>query len=313
MSGRFGRLPPLNALRGFEAAARHGSFSRAAEELFMTQSAISHQVRALEEHFGQPLFKRIARAVELTDAGADFFETVTQALELLSRGVHRLESYTKPGTVIIAAPPSFASRWLGPRLADLKQAHPEVQPWIFSTEDFSDLEHSEIDLAFVFAESAVAGFHNDLLFDEAITPMATNSILEGRETTRLEDLLSHGQLIHDERREDWATWLRAAGIALDDVVSGPNFSDSGLALEAALRGDGIVLGSLVLAADDLGAGRLKRLSDLALPTASRYRLVYEDQNLKRPAVRIARDWIGSQAAEFRSALALLDPVFKGRP
>ncbi len=309
MVSRFGRLPPLSALRGFEAAARLGSFSRAAEELFMTQSAISHQVRALEDYFGQPLFKRIARAVELTDAGADFYETTTVALDLLSRGVRRMDSYTKPGTVIVAAPPSLAARWLGPRLADLRRRHPEVQPWIHSTEALSDLEHAEIDLTLTYAEAEMTGFRCEALFDEAMTPMCAASLARDFDRRAFGASLARVQLIHDERREDWATWLRSAAIAVEDVISGLNFSDSGLALDAALRGEGVALGSLVLAAAELRSGALERLSEVSLPTAARYWLVYEDRNLKRAAVRTARDWIRSQAAAFRSELAALDPVF----
>lgn len=127
-------LPPLTTLIGFEAAARLGSFSRAAEELNITQSAISHQVRVLEDHLGQPLFRRIGRRIELVDAGADFLITAQTALEELRHGVRRLNAYSKPGSVIILMPAALATGWFLPRLADLRASHPWVDPWVHSAD-----------------------------------------------------------------------------------------------------------------------------------------------------------------------------------
>ncbi|MCZ4279236.1 LysR family transcriptional regulator [Kiloniella laminariae] len=128
MNRRFGRLPPLTSLEGFEAAARLGSFSLASAELNITQSAVSHQIKALEEFFGQPLFRRVKRSVILTDAGRDFLETATRMLGILSQGQHRLDHYLKPGSVVLATTPMIARKWLLPRLSTLKASCPDIQP-----------------------------------------------------------------------------------------------------------------------------------------------------------------------------------------
>ncbi|MEM7239325.1 MAG: LysR substrate-binding domain-containing protein [Pseudomonadota bacterium] len=302
MTERFGRLPPLNSLRGFEAAARLGSFSRAAEELHMTQSAISHQIRALEDDLGQPLFKRIARTVELTDAGGDFFETTTSVLETLARGVRRLDSYTKPGTVIVSSTASLARRWLLPRLGDLCEAYPDVQPWIHTTEEIPDLEHDEIDLALHLTDEDPAGVSFDVLFGEFLTPLCTPALAVDFDPDAPRRFFEGNRLIHDEQREDWSSWLHAAGLVEVDVISGLNFSDSGMALDAALLGDGIVLGSLPLAHRELAEGKLVRISPIEIESASRYCLIYDERHLKRPAVRRMRDWIRAEAASLHTAL-----------
>ena len=198
MNRRPKRLPPLSSLRGFEAAARLGSFSKAATELHMTQSAISHQIKLLEEFFGQPLFKRINRAVEVTDAGVDFLNTTTKALNVLAQGVSRLEFYKKPGSVVLSTTPAFASKWLLPRLPKLRQALPELEPWIHTCTEQDSMDHSEIDIAIWYGTGDWPGVECAKLFNDAVTPLYSPKLLNGGAAiSNFDDIREH-MLIHVE-------------------------------------------------------------------------------------------------------------------
>ncbi|QBR37652.1 LysR family transcriptional regulator [Leisingera sp. NJS201] len=158
MNNPYRPLPPLGALIGFEAAARLGSFSLAAEELNMTQSAVSHQIRTLETHLQQPLFLRISRRVELTDAGRDLMVSAQEALETVRLGVRRLDAYSKPGSVVIHMPPAFGALWLAPRLARLRGSHPDVDPWLYTGSHDVDLTESEFDITLTTEAPIGEGF-----------------------------------------------------------------------------------------------------------------------------------------------------------
>ncbi len=294
MTKRFGRLPPLASLRGFEAAARLGSFSKAADELNMTQSAISHQIRVLEEFFEQPLFIRTNRTVELTDAGVDFMQTAVKTLDLLSDGVKRLEFYKKPGSVVIATAPGFASKWLVPRLPLLKEAYPEVDPWIIPVGDMMDLNHAEVDFVLWYGDGDWPGATVEKLFDDAVTPLYAPSLVKAGGAPATAADIARFPLFHDERREDWNAWFGAVGVENIDVISGINFSDFGLSLDAALAGQGAVLGSTILAASYLKSGELVMPFKTVLPTSDTYHMVYLPRHLARPAVKQFYDWLHSQ-------------------
>ena len=206
---RFRNIPPLQYLLGFEAAARLESFSKAADELGLSASAISHEMRLLEERFGQPLFIRQGRAIRLTDAGRDYQRTVMQSLEQLEGGFRRLEPYRKPGSVVIYCESDFASRWLLPRLDDLKRAVPGCEPWVDTSGKAIDFESLEVSIAIVRGRLATSNAPTQDLFEDILVPVASPSLLS-KALQKPEHLLKH-RLIHDERPEAGMTGSRQLG------------------------------------------------------------------------------------------------------
>lgn len=294
-------LPPMAALAGFEAAARLESFSLAADELNMTQSAISHQVRSLEEHLGQPLFKRLNRRVELTDAGHDFQTTVANALETLRLGVRRLGFYTKPGSIVLAMPPSFAAGWYMPRLARLKADHPEMEPWLFTTERDMNLAEAEIDIMVARGRGNWEGMVSVALFTDMVWPMCSPSLRQQMPSVVDAGTLLEWPMLHDESEDDWQKWFLAGGLDRSDLVKGLNFSDSGLMLDAAARGFGVCLGSLSLAKERLARGELVLVGDRGMPAAKPFMLVAHPRHLRRPEIMALWDWLVREADQDSSA------------
>jgi LysR family transcriptional regulator, glycine cleavage system transcriptional activator len=267
------RLPPLNALRGFEAAARHSSFVKAAEELSLTQSAVSHQVRQLEAALGQRLFLRLPREIALTDAGRDFLETVKEAIELLSVGVARLAPYKSSGSLIVASDAAFARFWLMPHLAEFRKLRPDIEIWLDTSEQLLDFDRQEVEFVVGRLRAVGAERAEESLFDDSLGPCLRVVLQAKQRIPRLEDL-GDLTLVHDERRENWLVWLRAVGVTNVDSAAGPHFSDPGLAIDAARAGQGVVLASDVLAIDDLESGALVAPFDQWLQVPDEYRLSY---------------------------------------
>ena len=269
----------------------------------MTQSAISHQVKSLEDFFGQPLFKRVGRSVQLTDAGRDFLETAGRSLEVLARGTRRLDSYLKPGQVIVTTSPAFASKWLVPRLTALRAEQPSLQPWLYTTDEYEDLEHAELDIAIWRGHGDWPGLKVVKLIDDWITPLCTAALIEARGGEPVPPDLPDYPLLHDERREDWHDWFSLLGVERADISAGMNFSDSGLLIESALAGQGVALGSLVLADLHLQDGSLVRLSPRAIKTEAAYYAVCNEMHLRRPAVQALWDWLVEEGATFDARLS----------
>ncbi len=251
---RYRHVPPVQFLQGFEAAARLGSFSKAAAELGLSQSAVSHQMRLLEDRLGQPLFLRIGRRVRLSDAGRDYLRTVRHALDDLESGHRRLAPYKKPGSVVIYAPREFAFRWLLPRLPALRQACPGSSPWIDTSERPVDFAEMEVSVSVLYAEAAAAELPGFALFADRIGPVLSPA-LAGRRRLSSSDL-SRLPLLHSEHHVRWDDCFARAGIDTANVSEGLDFSDRELALAAAEAGLGVALASLPLAAPAIAAGRL---------------------------------------------------------
>ena len=294
----FHRLPPLSALRGFESAARLNSFSKAAAELFMTQSAISHQIKLLEDHFGQPLFKRVNRSVEVTDAGVDFLQTTQLVLRQLQSGSNRLEFFNKPGLVVLTTPPTFASKWLMKKLHRLKDENKELDPWIYTTYDELELEHAEVDLAVWHGNGDWPGVEVVKLFDDVVTPLYAPGLLkEGESITdvkQLEDLpLIHVEQV--ERQEDWHQWFTMMGEPQLARVQGYNFNDTGMALDFALEGHGVVLATKQLAQHYLDNGQLIQPFEQELHTSLGYYLVFHPAKRNNKNVEKMRLWLLKEA------------------
>jgi len=295
MKGRFGRLPSMQALVGFESAARLKSFTRAADELYMTQSAVSHQIRTLEELLGQAVFRRMGRTVELTDAGADLFETTSRTLSTLSSGINRLDFYTKPGSVVFNCPPAWASHWLLNRLPDLKRVCPGLDPWIDTTTEEINFDHSETDCAIWYGDGAWPGLTVKKLYAEQLSPVCTPAYASHFNNFEKADQLLGAELLHDERWEGWNSWFSAAGINRVAPVSGVNFSDTGLMLESALAGHGVALASLPLARYSIESGHLIQPFDTTINTGKSWYLVGEPRRISRPAAKSFWNWLLQQS------------------
>lgn len=292
----FQRLPPLSALRGFEAAARLNSFSKASNELFMTQSAISHQVKLLEEYFGQALFKRVNRTVEVTDAGIDFLKTTQLVLSQLQKGTVRLEFFNKDA-VVLTTTPAFASKWLMRRLPEFKRNNPEIDAWIYTKYSQEELENAEVDVAIWLGTGDWPNTQCIKLHSDTVTPLYSPSMLAEGETIESPEDLAKYPLIHVEqveRREDWYAWLSQEGVDNIESVIGFNFNDSSLALECALSGQGVVLGSTLLAQDLIASGQLIRPFEHSLPTEFNYYLVYKESKAKDGNVQQMIEWVLEQ-------------------
>jgi LysR family glycine cleavage system transcriptional activator len=290
--GMFRHIPPTQFLKGFEAAARLESFSRAADEIGLTQSAVSHQMRLLEGHVGQPLFLRVGREVRLTDAGRDYHRTVRRCLELMEEGYRRLEPYRKPGSVVIYAPQPFTRRWLLPRLPDLKAAAPAVEPWLDTSGKPVDPESMEVDIAITYAPEPPAGAETLLIAHDQLSPVAAPA--QAALLRQPEDLL-HATLLHEEGQVGWAEWLRLSGVETGAVWQGANFSDADIAIAAAELGQGVALASLFLSHVSIETGVLVRPFAQAIATGRGWYASSSAAKLKDPDILAAWRWLSGIA------------------
>ncbi|WP_306116007.1 MULTISPECIES: LysR family transcriptional regulator [unclassified Roseovarius] len=297
MNNPYRSLPPLTALVGFEAAARHGSFSRAAEELNITQSAISHQVRTLEDHLGQPLFHRIGRRIDLTDAGRDLRQTAQEALETVRHGVRRLHAYTKPGSVIVMMSPALAQGWFLPRLARLRAALPDVEPWLHTTDETWVPEEAEIDISISTRPWQDDGTITAPLTTDRLWPMAAPTLAVSLPDDPDQTRLDTAPLLHDEGVDDWQKWFAKAQSGRKDFSSGLNFSDPGMMLQAAALGHGVCLGSEILARPLLDQGGLVRVGSSHLECSQGFHISAWKRTLSRQAVTDTWQWLCDQALE----------------
>jgi LysR family transcriptional regulator, glycine cleavage system transcriptional activator len=291
---RFRNIPPLQYLLGFEAAARLESFSKAAAELGISQSAVSHEMRLLEDRVGQPLFIRQGRSVRLTDAGRDYQRSVAKSLEQLESGYRRLEPFRKPGSVVIYAPHDFAARWLLPRLGLLKTAVPQCAPWIDTSGTHVDFEELEVSIAILRARDVGSHLVSQTLFADTLVPVASPMLIKHPMKTPAD--LSKLALIHDERSEGWHEWFESAGAKVDKVAAGLDVSDRDLALQAALQGHGIALASLPLVQELLDRAELVQVSPHAFETGHSWFAVSTDKELSDPITKDTWDWLTEVSA-----------------
>lgn len=283
-------------MRAFEAAARHLSFTKAAEELNVTQAAISHQVKALEEWLGVPLFRRLNRALLLTDAGQNYAPPLGQSFDLLAEATDRIRDDDNRGTLTVTTLPSIAAKWLVPRLGRFRQAHPDIDLRIDASQHLSDFARENVDVAVRYGRGLWEGTRADRLMTEDFFPVCSPDLIDGDPPLhKLDDLHRH-TLLHDDNRTDWTVWFLAAGIKGGDPTRGPGFTDSSLVLQAAAEGQGVALGRGALAANDLAAGRLVKPFDISLPATFAYYLVCPEANAERPKIVAFRDWLLAEAA-----------------
>lgn len=284
-------LPPLNTLRSFEAAARLASFSKAAEELFVTHGAVSRAIRQLEDFLGLKLFHRRARQVLLTPAGAVYAARVRDALDRLAGATQALTRDDAKGTLSVSSLPSFAAKWLVPRLFRFRHEYPDIDVRLETTERLTDFDADGIDIVIRFGRGNYPGLTTDLLLREELFPACSPQLLEGPRALREPSDLRHHTLIHDDFPIDWAGWLRMAGVEGVDTHRGPVYLSSVLAMQAAVQGEGVVLARSALAADDLATGRLVKPFELSLPSDAAYYVVCPPRALERRRVKAFRDWL----------------------
>jgi LysR family glycine cleavage system transcriptional activator len=303
------RLPPLNALRAFEAAARHLSFRRAAEELHVTPGAISHQVKSLEQSLGVALFRRVTRGLELTDAARACLAPLAEGFVAISRAVDLMRAPTSSRTLTVGAAPSFAGRWLVPRIQRFVKAHPDIDVRVAAAMSFVDdgreplrFDAEDADVAIRFGSGRYPQQRSEKLFDVAAVPMCSPRLLQGEHPLRTPADLRHHTLLHDDtiRAEyggaSWKAWLETAGVEGVEVSRGPHFNSASLSLDAAIDAMGVVLSYPVLAAPDIAEGRLVMPFALEMPLAHAYYVVCSEAVADKPEVASFRRWIAAEAA-----------------
>ena len=289
------RLPTLNALRAFEAAGRHLSFTRAAEELHVTQAAVSHQIKSLEEQLGIRMFRRGPRGLLLTDAGQAYLPEVREAFQRLTTATERLLEDDARGAITVSVLPSFAARWLVPRLTRFREEHSDIEVRVAADDRLADFDRDDVDVAIRYGRGDYPGLHADRFLTEELYPVCSPKLLERLPLDRPEQLRDH-TLLHDDMRMDWSMWLLAAGVEGVEPRRGPSFTDSSMVLQAAVDGQGVALGRSALALDDIAAGRLVRPFEFSLPADYAYYIVCPERTAGRPSIKTFREWLLAQSA-----------------
>jgi LysR family transcriptional regulator, glycine cleavage system transcriptional activator len=285
------QLPPLTTLRSFEASARLLSFSKAADELHVTHGAVSRAVRHLEDHMGVKLFKRSVRAVNLTATGVAYAASVRDVLGRLATATAVIMDQQSMGVLNISTLDSFAAKWLIPRLFRFRQAHGDIDVRLSTSEKLADFVNDGIDIAIRYGSGRYPGVKAELLMREEVFPVCSPMLLKGAHPLKSAADLKQHTLIHDSFEIDWAMWLKTAGVEGVDPYRGPRFQSSDHAVQAAVQGEGVVLGRSTLVVDDLKAGRLVKPFSVSLPADLAYYVAYPTQTAQRPKVRAFRDWL----------------------
>ncbi|AMY69452.1 transcriptional regulator GcvA [Frigidibacter mobilis] len=289
-------LPSLNALRAFEAAARHGSMSLAAEELHVSAGAVSQQIRELERDLGGPLFHRRPRQISLTETGAQLFPALRSAFRILREASDQARA--RPGTAVltVSCTAGFASQWLLPRLAGFERLHPGIDLRISASNRILDFGQDRIDLAVRHGLGRWPGLRAERLVDDELTPVCSPGYLRRNGPLAGPGDLSRARLLHDEHRHDWALWLIAAGAPDDCAAAGPVFVDGTGAIEAAKAERGIALVRRSMVAQDLADGRLVAPFGQGVRSDLAYYLAYPPDALDKAHVAAFRDWLLAEAA-----------------
>ena len=306
------RLPPLTALRAFESAARHLSFAKAADELNVTPAALSFQIKALEENLGSPVFRRLNRAVELTEAGQALLPGCKEGFANLAMAWNAVQRALDGTGLTITAGPAFTAKWLAPRLFQFAQEHPDIELRFSASLRIVDLDRDEVDVAIRFGYGPDTGLWSLPLAEEWVTPVMTPRLAQDFRTP---DDLANAVLITDQSIEflepkcDWNAWFQAVG--LDPIEAhGPRFSQADHAVDAALAGVGVTLARRALVVKDIMEGRLVAPFGVALKTGARFRFICRQGTENKPQIKALRDWMLTEIDKGQGItenLTLLDP------
>ncbi len=305
------RLPPLTALRAFDAAARHMSFAKAASELNVTPAALSFQIKSLEEHLGAPLFHRLNRAVELTEAGSALAPGAAEGFQRLATAWRAARRTQDTQTLTVTAGPAFTAKWLAPRLFEFAQTHPEIELRFAASLQRADLTRDNVDVAIRFGTKDTADLYTLPLADEWVMPVMTPALAARYPTV---SSLHDAPIIHDDSISFldlpplWPAWFDAMGAPFTPA-GGPRFSQADHAIDAAMAGVGVVLGRRALVIKDLADGRLVAPFPTALNTRARFSFLCLKGMENRPQIAAFRDWIVEEiekTAHITESLTLLE-------
>ncbi|MBR0796182.1 transcriptional regulator GcvA [Bradyrhizobium jicamae] len=285
------RLPPLNALKAFESAARHLSVKLAAEELCVTPGAVSQMLKTLESHLGIKLFERVPRGIYLTDAGRDYLPSIRNAFRQIAEASRRVAASTDVGTLTVSVTPFFASAWLVPRLASFQDAHPEIDLQIVTSSALVDFSRSGIDVAVRHGLGRYPGLRSDRVVTVEMVAVAAPSLVArlGRPTSPSD--LARWPQVHDADRKGWSLWFQSNGVDEVRAPRGPSFDDTGLLLTAVLSGQGTGLLPAAMVANEIAGGQLVQLLETAQMEEFAYYLVCPDNRQGLPKIVAFREWI----------------------
>ena len=291
------KLPPLNALKCFEAAARSASFSRAAEELHVTQSAVSHQIRQLEQWFGVTLFDRQGRQTVPTARGEELARALAEAFDIIGSACRRIAQPDSSPSLTIAALPSIATIWLIPRLSHFFRANPDISVKVNYAFHNQRIDFDEVDIAVLWGTGDWEDCRKTKLLDGATCAVCNPSLLERMGPFRTPADLIDKPLLHDTDRKGWQAWLRQAGVRTTDGLQGPIFEDFNLLRAAALAGQGLALCPRLLIGDDIASGRLQVLFDVQVLDDHAYYIIEPADHLHHHAAAIAtfKEWLLGEA------------------
>ncbi|WP_282607236.1 transcriptional regulator GcvA [Pelagibius sp. Alg239-R121] len=290
------RLPPLNALRSFEAGARSLSFTKAAAELNVTQAAVSHQVKSLEEQLGFKLFHRLTRKLVLTEEGQKLLPILSESFDRIAVTIRDLQRGADDTNLSVSLTPAFSSKWLVKRLGRFWHLHPEIDLRLHHSLQLVDFVADEIDVAIRAGNGKWPGLTTEFLLDIDMAPVCSPALLEGPNPLRNPSDLKHHTLLHEDNHEDWVSWLTLAGVGDVEPRRGTIIDDPSVLIEAVASGRGVALGRISLIGDDLASGRLVRPFDLCLESSIGYYLAMPTDALKKPKVQAFREFVLAEVA-----------------
>ena len=290
------RLPPLNALRAFEAAGRHLSVKAAADELSVTPGAVSQLIKSLERTLGVTLFQRVNRGIFLTEAGQSYLPPVRNAFRQIGEATRRVAASADGGVLTVSTTPSFAAAWLVPRLKDFQDAHADIDLQISASKALVDFSRDGVDLAIRHGLGRYPGLHSERVFAVELLAVAAPGLVARLGSPKAPRELVRWPHVHDADRKDWHLWFQTQGIDDFGAPRGPAFDDTNLLRQAVLAEQGAGLLPAAIVARDLAKGRLVRLAEILWPEEFAYYLVYPQALRERPKVAAFRSWIISAAA-----------------
>jgi len=285
------RLPPLNSLKCFEAAGRLLSFTSAANELNVTQAAISHQIKVIEQFLGLSLFERYPRRLALTEQGKQLLPEVTEAFDRVSSAISALDQEQYPNMINVRLGPSFAARWLSPRLKYFWLQYPEIDLCLFHANAPADFEREAMDIAVTYGKGDWPGVVADKLLSLDFFPICSPAFMQNDKPLTDIDNLRYYTLMHDASHECWRDWLELAPVSGINADKGTIIDDTNVMIQAAIDGQGIALGSTALIQDHLDSGRLIKPFDIVLVNEYAYYVVCPELHLKNPSVRAFKEWL----------------------
>jgi len=285
------RLPPLNSLKSFEAAGRRLSFTRAAQELNVTQAAVSHQIKVIEEYLGVTLFVRTPRKLVLTEQGKTLLPDVIEAFDKVSNAIGAIKQEPSSKMISVRLAPSFAAKWLSPRLKFFWLQYPEIDLCLYHAHPAVDFDREEIDIAVTYGKGDWPGVVVDPILSLDFFPVCTPAFMSNDKPLSDIDNLRYYSLLHDANYECWADWLKLANIDGINAIKGTIIDDTNVLIQAAVDGQGVALGSTTFVQDLLDSGKLIKPFDITLENEFAYYIVCPEAHLKNPSVQAFKNWL----------------------